>query len=375
MLKDRLYGKKIIVFHVSSVGQVQFIAPIYDELKRRNIKASYYLASDYPVNNVKELNLPVSKRMSGRLVKNLFLVDIFLQTEIYGRGPKSAKRVFIGHGQPNKITNWSDDNLRSFEHYFLYGELERDMFEEIMKDKPESTKHIYLFNVGYPKLDSQMRGDYDHQKVLKNLDLNPENKTVIYAPAWDPGGALRTYGIKVIDKLLEIENINVLVKLHPVSMEAENSPYFKSYTGGVNWQEELNVFNGNPNFRFINESIINPFLTASDVMVTDFSGVALEFMTMDRPVIYIDCPEFYEKTLMEWGSDPVISKHDDRFNAGRNAGTVVFNLDELSNAVQNALTNPDELSGKRKKLVDRFLYNPGKGSQVTSDLIIKLLFK
>ncbi len=374
MLLDWLKEKKIIVFHISSPGQVQFISPIYNEFKKRNINTAFYLACDYPIKNkTDEMNIPLSHCISGRVTKYLFLTDVFLQTEIYGRGPKNAKRVFVGHGQPNKWTNWSEENLKSFDYYFLYGELERSMFEVIMKDRPESTKHIKLMDIGYPKLDAQIQGLYDRVKVLKGLGLNPDLKTIIYAPAWDPGGSLRILGLKVAEKLLEIDNINLLVKLHPVSMEPEDSVHYKFYTGGVNWQKEFSVFVDRSNFRFIGEHLINPLLSASDVMVTDFSGVALEFMTLDRPVIYIDCPEFYNKILREWGNDPEVSKNDDRFNAGRNAGVVVRDLEELKKAVRLSLADPSELSSKRESLIKRFLYNPGKASIAASDAILKLL--
>lgn len=374
MLLDRVKGKKIIVFHISSPGQIQFISPVYNELKKRNINISYYLACDYPIKNeIDGMNIPLSHCISGKITKCFFLTDIFLQTEIYGRGPKNAKRVFVGHGQPNKWTNWSEENVKAFDYYFLYGELERWMFEVIMKDRPDSTKHIKMMNIGYPKLDAQIQGLYDRVKVLEDLGLDPNLKTVIYAPAWDPGGSLRTLGTKVAEKLLEIEKINLLVKLHPVSMEPANSLHYDFYTGGINWQKEFSVFTDRSNFRFVSEYLINPILSASDVMVTDFSGVALEFMTLDRPVIYIDCPEFYNKILREWGNDPEVSKNDDRFNAGRNAGIVVNDLEELKKAVRQSISNPEELSVKRKALMKSFLYNPGKASVAAADAIADLL--
>lgn len=374
MLLDRWEGKKIVVFHVCSPSQIQFISPIYQELKKRKLRIAYYLACDYPIKNkLDDIDLPFSRCLPGRITRYLIFTDIFLQVEIYGRGPRWAKRIFVGHGQPNKWTNWSEENLRAFDFYFLYGALERSMFEVIIKNHPESTKHIKLLNIGYPKLDAQIQGLHNRGGILKKLGLDPALKTIIYAPSWDPGGSLRTLGIKVVEKLLEIENIHILVKLHPVSMEPEDSIQYEFYTGGVNWQKEFTALAGRSNFRFVKDYLVNPLLSASDVMVTDFSGVALEFMTLDRPVIYIDCPEFYEKTLREWGNDPEVSKNDDRFNAGRNAGIVVHDMEELQTAVRQALDNPGAFSEKRRSLIKRFLYNPGKGSIAAADAIVELL--
>lgn len=374
MEMDKAQGNRVIIFQICSRGQVQFIAPIYQEILRRGIPASCWLACDYSLSEqVEGLDIPLSRYMTTQVAQQMIHADIFLETEIYGRGPQNALSIFIGHGQPNKWTNWSDENLRAFDLYFLYGELERSMFEVIMQSKPESTKHIKLFNIGYPKLDDQIQGRFDRTAILLDLGLDPALKTVIYAPAWDPGGSLRTLGTAVVAKMLEVENINVIAKLHPASLEPPYSPEHVFFTGGVNWLQEFTKLETNPRFRYVNEYLINPLLFASDVMVTDFSGVALEFMTLDRPVIYIDCPEFYEKTLVEWGNDPEVSKNDERFNAGRNTGILVQNIAELPIQMMRALNNPMELSGQRKRLSDRFLYNPGYGSKAAVDAILQIL--
>lgn len=371
---DKQMGNRVIIYHICSLGQIQFIAPIHKEMLHRNIPVSCWLACDYPLfEEVDGLDIPFSRYMTTQIAEQMINADIFLETEIYGRSPQNALSIFVGHGQPNKWTNWSEENLRAFDLYFLYGELERSMFEVIMKSQPESTRHIKLFNIGYPKLDDQILGRFNRDAILRELNLDPTLKTVIYAPAWDPGGSLRTLGTAVVAKMLEVENINVIAKLHPASLEPFYSPQNELYTGGVDWQREFRKLETNTRFRYVNDYLINPLLFVSDVMVTDFSGVALEFMTLDRPVIYIDCPEFYEKTLVEWGNDPEISKNDERFNAGRNTGILVQDIAELPSQIIRALNNPMELAEQRKRLSDRFLYNPGYGSKAAVDAILQIL--
>ncbi len=374
MERDKAEGKKIIMFHVCSAGQIQYLLPIYNELKRRNLHFSYYFASDYDIRyKLSKLNFPISNFITTDIAEKLELTDIFLEAEIYGKGPKHAKRVFVGHGQPNKFTYWPENLLKSFDYYFLNGELERSMFEVIKKGNPEAVKHITLINTGYPKLDDLINGAYNKLDVLNELGLNPNRPTVIYSPAWDPGGSLRTMGIQIVEQLLAINELNILVKLHPASIEPKHSPYYRQYTGGINWKKEFNKFANFQNFRYIEDDFINPYLVASDIMVNDFSGVALEFMLLDRPVIYIDCPIFYNKTLINWGNNPELAKKDDRFNAGRNAGTVINRPADLKPAVIDTIKNPNNLSLKRKALMSSFLYYPGKAAQVSADTIIRLL--
>lgn len=371
---DRAGGRKVVALHLCSAGQAQFHLPVIEELSRRGLPLTIYLALDYPMPEVAAaFGVPQQRCFPATAAHALPEMEMFLESEIYGRGPAQAIKVFVGHGQPNKFTNWSEENLRAFDVYFLYGQLEREMFEVIRQGKPESSGHIRLMDIGYPKLDAQMRGDYDRAEVLRGLGLDPERQTVLYAPAWDPGCSLRTHGLDIARALLDLGDVNVIVKLHPVSMEPKTSPYFEFYTGGTCWEDEFAVFKDNPRFAYARQQLVNPLLVASDALLTDFSGVALEFMLLDRPVLYMDCPEFYEKTQKQWGNDADMAKHDDRFNAGRNYGTVVPGVAELPGAVRRALENPQELSSRRREFISRFLYNPGRGAQVFVDAVLDLL--
>ena len=348
--------------------------PIHEELRRRDAAEVSFLSCDCRLepHEISDLQIPMSHVFSSRLARYFPLTDVFLETQIQARGPKNAVRVFFGHGQPKVNTRWPSEDMFAFDAYFLYGELERSMFQLMQEQDPESTRHIELFEVGYPKLDFQVQGNYNPREVLCELGLDPSLKTVIYAPAWDPGGALRTYGVKVAETLIQIPDVNIIINLHPVSLVPSDSDEYEHYTGGVDWNREFEHFNEHARVRYVKDYLINPLLVASDVMVTDLSGVALEFMTMDRPVIYIHCPEFYEKTLPYWRSDPELARDDERFNAGRGAGVVVDSLEQLIDATQTALSDPKHGSERRRALIRKFLYNPGKASEVAADLILDL---
>jgi len=372
MHQNKKKGKTVVCYQILSAGQLQYILPIHNVLlNKHSERFSFYVSMDYPMQDkLTELDLPEEKFFPSKIAKYLTNIDIFLEPEIHSRGPKQAIKIFSGHGQANKLSNWADENLRAFDIYFLHGPLEREMFEVVKASRPEATKHIELVDIGYPKLDALINGTYDRSAILKKLSFEPKNKTIIYAPAWDPGGSLRTYGIKVIQTLLSIPNVNILVKLHPASMEPKNSPHYEFYTGGIDWEEEFSHFNDNSRFKFIKDYLINPYLHVSDLMVNDFSGVGLEFMVLNRPVIYIDCPEYFEKVLPSWNCDANLAKNDDRFNGGRNAGTVVYNLDMLKQAVIFELSEPNINSSKREALSQKLMFNPGRGANVAADDII-----
>lgn len=371
---DKLKGKKILMYQLSSQGQLQYMMPYHRALKSSSVQISYYLAGDYDMDaTLKALNLPKSHHVPSRIARYMSLCDVFLESEIHSHGPKQAHRIFTGHGQANKLTNWLPENLANFDIYFLHGPLEKAMFDEIIKTNPKATQHIQCAAVGYPKLDALIQGQYNREKTLTRLGLNPNYKTILYAPAWDPGGSLRSYGLKIVQQLLAIEDVNVLVKLHPASLEPPNSPYFEFYTDGKDWRKEFSKLESNSRFKFIDDYLINEYLFASELMVNDFSGVGLEFMVLDRPVIYFDCPEYFDKILPSWNCDGKRAKLDERFNGGRDAGTVVTNLNEMVKQVKIELANPTLHSEKRKRLVSKLMYNPGQGAKHGADIIQGLL--
>ena len=168
----------------------------------------------------------------------------------------------------------------------------------------------------------------------------------------------------------------VVIKLHPASLTRDNSKQYEFYTGGVNWLEILDeLCQKHDNIYLSKEHKINPLFKVADVLVTDFSGVAMGFFLEDKPVICIDCPEYFNVILPSWGQDGEMSKSNDLFNNGRNASYIVEDICSLEDTVRHAIENSDELSKKRKKIASDLLYNPGKGAKYSLKAIEKILSK
>lgn len=377
MTLDRWRGKKILILYIEELGFIQYILPVVEALKKKNPPISYYIATDYISFNeeLAPFNVPRNKVFYPSICSWLRVADMFLSASVHGKGPKHAIKINMPHNQPVKIEGYPKEEVLKYDVHFLSGPLHRSQYEYMFEKHNIENKNIQMLNIGYPKSDALLQGVYNRDDVLRGLGLNLENPTILYAPAWDPGASLRSFGEDVIEKLLTLKNINVIVKLHPVSYTPETSPNFEFYTGGINWVEKLSRFGEHDNFRHVNVYSVDPLLIASDVMITDISSVALEFIMLDRPIIYLDCPEYFQKTLKmpEWDSDPEFVRNDPRANAGRHVGLVVTDLTKLIDAVQRSLNNPGEFSEKRMALAERLLYNPGKGAKAAADAITELL--
>lgn len=377
MMLDRWRGKKTLILLIGHLSHIQYILPVVEALKKKEPPIAYYIATDYISfdETLAPLNVPKNRVFYPSVCSWLRMADMFLSASVWGKGPKRAIKINISHNQPVKVECYSKELLLNYDVHFLLGPLHRAQYENMFAKHGIRTNNIQMLNIGYPKSDALLQGVYNRDDVLRGLGLNVEKPTVLYAPTWEAGASLRSFGEEVIGRLLTLKNVNTIVKLHPVSYTPETSPNFSFYTGGVNWVAKLSRFERHPNFKHVSEYSVDPLLIASDVMVTDISSVALEFIMLDRPVIYLDCPEYFEKTLKSvyWNNDPEFARSDPRANAGRHVGLVVEDLTKLVDAVQRSLNNPGEFSDKRMALAECLLYNRGKGAEAAADAITELL--
>jgi hypothetical protein len=375
MAIDKLRGRKIIILYIEELGFIQYILPIVESLKKHESFLSYYIATNYKKydDELSPFNVSKNKIFNPTISSWLCLANIFLSASVYGKGPKSAYRVNVSHNFPVKVETYPRDEVIKYDVHFLTGPTQRDQFENMFNKFEIDIKTVQMLDIGYPKLDDLLNGDYVQENILNELGLDAEKPTILYAPSWDPGASLRSFGDQLIKELLQMDEVNIIVKLHPVSYTPESSPNFEFYTGGINWNNKLSKYEHNQNFRNIVEYSLNPFLAASDIMVSDVSSSALEFIILDKPVIFVDCPEFFNTTLKKLGQDPDLIRNDVRYNAGRNAGIVINDLSNLKEAIIRSLNHPHEFSEKRKTLSDQILYNPGKGSITSAQKILDLL--
>lgn len=380
MFLDKLRKKKIIILDIEEISFIPYIYPIVQSLKKKATGSiSYYIATYYRGKKELEVfDVPPGKQFDVDLSREFSRADIFLSPHIYGIGNKKSVKIHINHNQPVKYESYQKQDFVNFDVHFLTSPLHREQTENTIKKYGLEDRKIELFETGYSKSDELLNGKFKREEVLKQLNLNPGLKTILYTPSWDEGLSLRTFGERVIENLLKREDLNVIVKLHPISYCPEGGPNYQFYTGGINWIERLKRFENHKNFRHVSSGSIDPLLSAGDLMVTDLSSVALEFIILNKPVIYIDCPEFFEKTLKKTYSNfgnttAEFVKNDPKANAGRHVGRVVYDINELPEAVNESLANPDEHSEKRKNFSKRLIYNPGKASGTAAERIMKIL--
>ena len=382
LLQQEIYNRKkkgynIVACVMCNHGQQQYFSDVI-LLSLQKEKIFYFFVNECPVNSVHKIS---EFKDFFYITQEAYLkikgIDLALHSEIYCSSPHVSEICFIGHGFPGKHTVWSEENLKSFNHYFLYGPKDRKIFSYITKNySNEISNRINLWEAGYPKYDFQFNVKKSEIiKIKQNVGVDNQKPTILFAPAWDPEGVLRTIGLALLKIFKNLKQYNFIVKLHPASLADKNSKHFNFYTGGIDWKKTISDFCKacSSNIFFPDFHSINPLFKISDLMITDFSGVTQGFFLENKPVISIDCPKFYSETLPQFGSDGKISRSNELFNNGRKGTFLLSDFKKIDHAIAHVLKNPDENAEARKKIALELLYNPGKGTPCMLSAIKNIL--
>ena len=279
--------------------------------------------------------------------------------------PLDIPRIAATHGLTDKKCKFpyeSDRNpLACFNVIFATGDIMfKGSWEKYCEKYPDTNQALKRFKVGAPKTDSLFQSIYDREEILESLNLDPKKKTVIYSPTYQKEASLEQWGLEILERLCNM-NINVISRLHHCSLETDNFNAHNNGNSGKNWRNILDDFcNKYPNFKHV-EGDSNPYFVAADTLIGDVSGACYEFMIQDKPVIFIDCPDYFEK----YGKDGIAY-------CGRAAGLVVENISELQAKVNEALDD-DQNSDIRWKLIRKLIYHPGESADYSIGTIYSLI--
>lgn len=103
---------------------------------------------------------------------------------------------------------------------------------------------------------------------------------VLIAPSWGPTGVLETCGEPLVQTLLDA-GMEVIVRPHPAT--TKHTP---AVVGGI-----VARFGGHERFALDQDMRSRSSLLTSDVMISDWSGAALEYaFGLNKPVLFLDVP-------------------------------------------------------------------------------------
>ncbi len=157
---------------------------------------------------------------------------------------------------------------------------------------------------------------------------------------------LDDYDKEELQAFLEKNNAALIYKLHPVEQTALK---------GVCFSVGENCYELTDDMLFEADVRYDEFLNAFDIMISDYSSIAYDFLLLDRPIIYL-VPD-YEAYKSQKG---FVFHNIDYYMPGEK----VYNFTSLLHALKENLNNPDKYTFERKQVIQqRFDFDDDKAAE------------
>jgi len=270
---------------------------------------------------------------------------------------KKSLKVQLWHGIPLKKIKYDDEINENKHHNSLYKFIKsallcifpflKDSFDLIISSSKEVTQRMAtafrvnpnnIIETGYPRMDRIMSPkDEQLNQITMRQNWSKFDKIILYAPTHrkeGQGGAslFDSMNFQIFNEFLSNNNAAMYLKMH-YHHESKNNYLLNESFSNIIYLKEDDV----PD--------INNLLPFVDVLISDYSGVLLDYLILDKPIIptSFDLEEYtkYDRELYEDYDKTVI-------------GINCNNWSEVQIQLQNIFVGEDQSIPSRKEMSARF---------------------
>ncbi len=271
---------------------------LYKELDETDIEF-YFLTLDYKIyKKLKESSVNV---LYGLRVKDMEKV-VFSKIIVTDHGLHFMRKLIneqdnlffdTNHGLP--FQKWNESVMQQFYKYkevWLFSEFHKKVYLEDFGYKKDN-----LVITGYGRLDYLHKFNSSNDKLnyifslKKKYDLEDSKKIILYAPTWIHSKQkvhnefLRPDNIKFIQQLNQFGTLNNITFIFRPHLNTKlNNKFIKTLRSLKNVHY----------FPFSQYEEVENFLIMSDMLITDWSSIALDFLLLDRPTLFLDVPSSFK---------------------------------------------------------------------------------
>jgi hypothetical protein len=334
--------RRILVDGRTPVNYTMF-APIHRALERDSRIATYFIASEEP-SRAPEIFRQAGPRarITGPVRAALMKFHAYVASDfMWTPQPRGTCRIQMFHGVGGKYGfDAPTESMRPWHRLFF---VNRRRLRNFVAAGAIDAGSPSIRLIGMPKVDCLVDGSLSREALLTGLGLPASRPTVLYAPTWSPASSLNALGVELIRRLGRLP-VNVIVKLHDRSRDPR--PF---YSGGVDWPARLAPLMKPARVVLAQDADICPYLAAADVMITDHSSSAFEYLLLDRPLVRIHVPELIARANI----------HADYVSLLSSAADSVEDAGGAIAAVERALNDPAVQSGDRRAVAAELFHQPG----------------
>jgi hypothetical protein len=343
-----------VLFYCSAAVDEQWIRTALLECVRRGMKCAL-LVSDAG-------RLPVSAEYGAvpvfhctplllRLVQCRVLVTASSGIPRKAMPAGCRHRVHMPHSLVSLHMIYPSDAFDAYDHIFCCGE--HHVSEVAAMNALRSLPARRAARVGYGKLDTLAK------EYAATLDADATLETVVVAPSWGKGNILETIGEHLVAELLDA-GYHVVVRPHPA--------FFSS--GAKTLRKLETRFGPEQRFEIEQPQLSNRSLLTADAMVSDYSGVALEYAFLRlRPVVFVDVPK---KVLnADWEELGILPSE---LALRERLGTLTPpDAAAVSSAVRQSILTAEKWVPAIGALRERYVFSFGSCGPAAADEIARLL--
>ena len=349
-----------IVFYSEGKQYWQVFQPVIEALEKREIRSAYLTSGKDDPGLEYESSWLSSQYLGGMAQSWAFLnnlrapVLIMTTPQLDIMTLKRSRGVrHYGHllHSPTDIHSYRKYAFDYFDSVFCCGPYQISSIRQMEEVRQSAPK--LLLETGLTYYDSMI-------KTLEGNDQFSHGKPVLLvAPTWQPFCIINRFGPALFRTLLENRSYQVIFRPHPQS--------FVSFPDVIKEIEEL--FRSDELFEIDKQASGALSLQRADVMITDVSGVALDFAFLQKkPIIFFDVP--FDGKGME-ASNLDSQSWDLTIRDQLGALLQEDELDKLNDVLKQMITDPpvEDL----QKLRDSNFYNWGKAGEIAADQILEIV--
>ena len=177
-------------------------------------------------------------------------------------------RYFYTHHSPvSTHMIYQENAYDDFDGMFCVGPHHVKEIEE--REEKLSLKKKILLKSGYPNFDN----------LSQIINAPEKKKSILLAPSWGDNSIINICLYDLISKLIEL-NYKVILRPHNMSYKKNKKKLSKA----------INNFKQNKLFTLDEDTNSYVSMKNTDLLITDWSGIAFECLIIKKPIIFIDTP-------------------------------------------------------------------------------------
>ena len=317
---DKLHIKRDLVLFISEDFIDANMKHLFLYYIKNNQKAMLLTNNSSQLKELKKYNLPVSKLFSFKgyfytafakiIYLDHFIIDYLEYTS------KSQITIQLWHGiGPKPMQD------RSRFTYKYFSSPSEWINETVSKKIFKANKFL---NLGYPRNDILLRNEETVDLLLCDMNIynsiheNKKNnmKIVLYMPTFRENGFSKfPLNFKTLNKSMKEQNIKFYVKLHPYVLS--------KYRDTIKEQTFSNIV-------FYNTAgDIYPILKYIDILITDYSSIAYDFLLLNKPIIFFNYDYVEYKQVREVSAEKAFLLDYEKDTPGEKVQTQIELVNEM----------------------------------------------